>query len=82
MRIEVKPDHIARGRRVEPCLCPVALAIAEATDRECSVAPRMVSLYEPYRAYRLPEAVCGFVRMFDAGQPVEPFSFDLDIEEK
>jgi hypothetical protein len=85
--ITVTADHIASGRPGESCLCPIALAIADAVrDLPSSGhAPHVtVSSFDvivkltwtDWRA-ELPGSGQGFIAAFDAGAPVGPFTFEL-----
>jgi hypothetical protein len=65
--------------------CAIALALREIFPRaaDVGVGDYAVLYYDdrPDVSALLPGEAREFVREFDAGQPVEPFMFDLDLEE-
>jgi hypothetical protein len=81
--ITVTADHIAHGRPGSGRECAIALALWEAFPdaEDIGVGDFATVLVgdEPEMATLLPEQAREFVRDFDDGQPVEPFTFDLDI---
>ena len=80
--IRVTADHIARGKRHDAFLCPIALAACEQTG--CEPGDLVVGDYiiAPSRAGdisgHLPASACSFERDFDDGLPVEPFEFAVE----
>lgn len=84
MKIEVTEQHIKRGRG--SCqFCPVALAIQQQTgwlsacvDSKGWIYPDHASAYKD-KGQVIPE-IQEFVRNFDTGATVQPFSFDLDTK--
>lgn len=83
--INVTAQHIAKGERDSCRFCPVAHAIREALpDIELvAVDSAFASLGHPdawpaCREIALPEAATRFIEAFDGGDPVRPFTFDLD----
>lgn len=88
MTIRVTRQHIADGKGISgelrACNCPIALAIKDVFPYSVStvVGPNLVWVkWEDERTdilkSRLPGAARDFIRRFDAGLPVEPFTFTL-----
>ncbi len=77
--INVTSDDIAKGKRGSACSCPIALAIKRATNQACHVGVRWYSFERDLTDMPLPRKAGEFVIAFDQKQPVEPFSFELDI---
>ncbi len=77
MTIHVTQAHIDAGAREDCRECPVALAIHEATGCTCEVLPW--TIYTDRGKFKLPRAVFEFIEAFDNKQPVQPFSFEVDI---
>ena len=78
MTIHVTQLHIDTGVPDARCECPVALAIQDATGRCLEVHSDSVE-YDLEKSVRLPERAINFIKMFDDWEPVEPFSFELEI---
>lgn len=81
--ITVTAQHIAKGGRDSYRRCPVARAVSEALPgvELVAVDSARVSLgfgWPQYREIDLPDAATRFIEAFDLGDPVEPFSFELD----
>lgn len=77
MIIHVTQAHIDAGEAAHCCLCPVALALREATGREWKVSGSLAHL--DYLTWIiLSHSVRDFIYDFDAGRPVAPFSFRFD----
>lgn len=79
IKVDVKQEYIDDGCPCNSNLCPVAIAVAEATG----IASVLVSVsYILIRdaAYDTPEEVKEFIRIFDdafSGVNVKPFTFIL-----
>jgi hypothetical protein len=78
VRIEVTEADITRGIRRKPGSCPIAHAANRVISAPCSAwptwgkaGPRLVGDYD----YDLPRSAYRFMRAFDAGKPVKPFTF-------
>lgn len=76
MKISVTQDDIDKGSRQCGYACPVAKAIMRALNT--------IYVFVNYRTIRintlecgLPNGVADFIRLFDGGQPVQPFEFEL-----
>ena len=82
MLIEVTREHISQGQRQECALCPVALAIkAVIPCTYCAVGVGSVQMIRRKQWYDLdlPAKVQKFIKEFDLGLPVRPFSFELEL---
>jgi len=79
IHVKVTEEHIYMGERSNCLLCPVALALYEATGR-------------PWRVYRdwacpsddsieadLPDFVCDWINLFDCAGRAKPFEFGLVV---
>jgi hypothetical protein len=83
--INVTAGHIAKGEHDSCRFCPVALAMKEAFPDAELVAVDSARVIMGGGLRRrgwveldLPDAATRFIEAFDAGDPVQPFSFDLD----
>lgn len=81
MKVEVTAEDIAMGQRYSAEKCPVALAIERATGRRAIAGLTTIHWYPPGESWMcrqgLPREVARFIRAFDHGRPVSPFSFSL-----
>lgn len=84
MKINVTEDHIARGRQGAPNSCPVALALKETSSDFANVVVSPSWFFSKnkdfkitYEATNLPKKVQQFIKKFDTGKPVKPFSFEI-----
>jgi hypothetical protein len=90
--VNVTADHIARGKEDHRC-APVAIAIREALGITTDIllwqeSPLFVyggsialkTPAGPWHSYGLPDEARHLIRSFDAGNPVVPFAFELDLE--
>lgn len=85
MKIEVTQYHIDNGSKAHACLCPIALAISDATgvdDIRVNYTTAMVTRWfedkEPVRThYHMPTEASQFVDRYDTGDLVSPFEFEL-----
>jgi hypothetical protein len=87
----VTADDIAHGHKDSPCGCPIALAICrtlgidpelgniDVDDRGVFLARNGGASMLRRASGPLPKAASQFMRGFDAGRPVEPFTFRLAI---
>lgn len=81
--IEVTADDIAKGIPCSLCLCPIALAVARlrgTSSSEVIVNTGTVSFPDydadgEWVSYEIPDEAGQFVRDFDGGAPVAPFTF-------
>ena len=82
MKIEVTQEDIQKGKKGNSCACPVWHAGNRAGLIDFEVWNRSVVFVHNGQDARclLPESVQTFIKKFDCGQPVEPISFDLEVE--
>jgi len=80
--ISVTAEDIRDGEPESACACPIALAIARlldaSTEDEDVIVGREVILIRPLGVlidYELPASAAQFIRAFDNGDAVEPFTF-------
>ena len=74
--VEVTADDIVRGKPGIPRRCPIALAVARASQRhKVHVGSREVSV-DRYEA-ELPFDAMDWQRRFDRDESVEPFAFKI-----
>ena len=83
--IRVTKKDIAHGK-VRFDLCPVAVALSRTLDARVQVYGFCITIerFNPRSVHivgQVPLAVRRFVRRFDRGDPVEPFSFRLRFKE-
>lgn len=87
--IEVTAEDIRRGVPRDICFCPVAIAGRRAGLDGCEVKIREILWFKrspkglctwDVASANPPETVTEFVRRFDVGEPVQPFSFTLDAD--
>lgn len=84
MLITVTQEDIARGARWDCGTCPVALALTRAFGAQLHTSGAWV--WRPTRDETapllrpLPPEVGLFVSRFDNHRPVEPFTFEADLE--
>ncbi len=76
MRIEVKKEHIERGRS-GIFGCPVALALNYATGGKNWRANTEACYNENMIEHPYPEGVGRWIRRFDNGETVAPFAFNI-----
>ena len=86
MRIKVTQAHIEQGDIGDPSFCPIALAVKESlpeepVDVDVSALGR-ISISYPYYISCKPRSTTRFVKLFDSGEDVEPFAFNLPITKK
>ena len=86
MLIEVTRGDVGNGQRFCSDSCPVAVAIKRSTGlAHVSVAIEYVRLAAENRTHcliSLPFDVGERISAFDRGEGMEPFSFELELEEK
>jgi hypothetical protein len=78
-KIEVKERDIKRGKVMEPCLCPVALALKRKFKKHVTVGYIFTSVLGLTSGTELPERAKTFIAKFDNGKPVKPFSFTIKL---
>lgn len=80
-RFRITDYHIARGRRLNLCNCPVALCLSEAMGKAIKVdgAYAWIEDHQQSTVVQLPVFLTLWVGRFDACEDVEPIEFELDI---
>lgn len=79
MTINVTYSHIINGHREDCTRCPITLALRDAGLTKATSGNLSVSGIPGRPAFPLPESARKFIRRFDEGHSVEPFSFELDL---
>lgn len=77
MKIQVTQQEIDNGTRQKASCCPVALAVSLATQRDARVTADTIRF--GWKVYITPEPAASFIEAFDAGEPVSPFEFELEL---
>lgn len=82
MKIEVTQEDIERGVPLNSCFCPIAFASSRAFHCQHSLVSqdyfRVLGVGKNGRIM-LPQPAIDFIAAFDAGKPVEPFSFEVEV---
>lgn len=80
MIIKVTKKHIKRGRPADGRQCPIALALKDATFPNPLVREKYIMIEGDYyeRIFILSQSCKQFIKKFDAGGPVKPFSFKVE----
>lgn len=86
MLVDVTQTEIDNGTPGMCGFCPVARALQRTTGFPWFVSERdavpMTRLLDPTYTHRLlPEAVSAWIRSYDAGERVQPFAFEIDLNE-
>lgn len=76
MRVAVTERHIAEGHRHHPYLCPVAVAVHDATGRDLVLVTGEHMIIDG-RTGDVSEVVRAWIRRYDFGDQCEPFEFEL-----
>lgn len=84
MTINVTQEHISKGKRYA-WECPIALALKDAICRWCgpNVGTNYIGFYDKSEIRHIvetPVAAQEFIRKFDNGKPVKPFSFEIPYQ--
>ena len=89
IQIDVTQDHINNGKRYECNACPIALAFQKHINDDYSfeINDEYIDVVTKFNGYTqdeitVPYTVTAFVRNFDSRKPVEPFSFQIDIQDR
>lgn len=85
MNITVTREDIEHGQRRDPEQCAIARALMRAGLDHFGVMGPSVMVADGWgrlTSLRLPESVSDWIFNFDAGNPVEPISFRLDIPDQ
>ena len=82
MKIEVTQHDIDCGVRGEYSLCPIARAVKRKINGEVIVFGDDISIFTTmiiirrYSYYKLPQKAKDFIKRFDEGKKVKPFTFE------
>lgn len=79
LTVHVTEKHIREGRRSNCDLCPVALALKDASGKPWNVGYCGAYPADCRSNAFFPLEVTRFIRAFDAQISVEPFTFTLDL---
>jgi hypothetical protein len=78
--VNVTQEDIDAGEPGHACGCPLALAIARATDCKVFIVAGIWTSTSGHRG-PLPESAHRWYWAFDQGKPVSPFSFTIEWPE-
>lgn len=79
VKVEVTKQDIARGIKRDGYSCPVARAMKRTLHRrKIWVGWHYYQIGEDGAFITLPPTVTQFVKAFDSGKKVEPFTFEVD----
>lgn len=90
LKVRVTKADIQNGKKCDHRECPIGQAMARRLDLittrgwQHSIWKNAVTMYSSYEYgfdSWLPMAAMLFIKAFDAGQEVEPFSFELVVPE-
>lgn len=85
MHIKVEPKHISQGQRKTINKCPLALAIQTLVHPDCSIriGKLQVNISDKKKGMTaaLPPEAKQFIRDFDKGLIVYPFTLNLPLDE-
>ncbi len=82
MLIKVTQEHIDQGKKGSRFKCPIGLAIKENPDMPyIQVTDAHVEIGYGIAIYVLPVEAQRFIHNFDEGFPVQPFEFELPLED-
>ena len=82
LRVEVTAEDIAKGVRNTCDRCPIALALSALGVIEPFVDGYAVEFGNCEEQVRTPEVASAFIEAFDLGNPVEPFTFEIDVPDE
>ena len=79
MQIDVTIDDTQNGSRLR-CFCPIALAMRRVIGQTVAVNGPSAHWYDGMlrRKVLLPTQAIAFIRRFDVGEAVEPFTFQVE----
>lgn len=80
VQIEVTAEDIKGGIPDTPYSCPVALAAKRATGLRVWVHTHTINIEG--RPADLPDCAISFIASFDDNKAVEPFAFDIELDEE
>lgn len=77
---KVTQDIIDRGIRKSICNCPIAIVLRQQVLPYAQVGSSKIWFGSfDYRFITIPQPISTFIERFDAGGPVQPFEFELEI---
>ena len=79
MKFTVTKQMIKDGKPDNVCFCPVALAIKAKLPKLSFRIEASVVVIESVGYFELPQRTIRFIKKFDEGKPVRPFTFCLDL---
>lgn len=85
IQVEVGQELIDRGVQKDCSECPVALGISRNTGRFVTVSRGLITFSRGNSfigRVPTPASARAFIDDFDAGRPVSPFSFPLEVPEE
>jgi hypothetical protein len=77
IKVSVTQKDIDSGCPIDKCGCPVALALKRALGNGQSIQVGNFAVDIDGGRAHLPLEAIAFVKAFDMGKPVKPFSFEL-----
>jgi hypothetical protein len=86
MKIEVTQQDIDKGLSNNCFLCPIAHAVKRKMNTDCILVycdriSVMSTIFSSY-FYKLPKKAQTFIKQFDDGKPVKPFTFEIEKDLK
>lgn len=80
LHISVTQEDIDSGRLRRPSPCPIALAIGRATAKPAVVGYANIGINGPHYIFATtPSDISRWIGRLDAGLPVEPCEFDIEV---
>lgn len=79
--VNVTQRDIERGVPRSSCQCPIARAMRRKIDTDLRVGSEIWWFPDQAESEDLPNNVTTWIRTFDAGLPVKPFKFKLEVPE-
>jgi hypothetical protein len=86
IKIEVTEDDILNGKKGSGCFCPIARAVKRKLIPATYVRVTKHDLVTDYSeifpaSASLPNTAQSFIQAFDAGHKVEPFDFEIEVND-
>lgn len=83
-QIAITQDDIDYGKKKACFECPVSMGMSRHFKREVRVDAARFEVYnergsDMFANGKLPQSAIAFIAAFDAGEKVEPFSFEVTI---
>lgn len=82
LAVIITQEDIDKGEPVRSTLCPIARAATRAAGAPMAMGADVLREEEGLRAAIVPYKVVQWRRNFDAGQPVQPMEFEVELREK